>query len=85
MKKLINNANEREIKNSKQNLVYIDEAIKSASDMMRELCDRLTERYEDGDRRAEMCETAVLAFDGAILALETLRRYEDETIALCTE
>lgn len=85
MKKSINNANEREIKNSKQNIVIIDEAIKRASDIIRELSDRLTDRYEGSDRRAEKCEASVLAFDSAILALETLRRYEEETIALCTE
>ena len=85
MKKSISIANEREITNSRQNLVIIDETIKKESDIMRGLSDKLTDQYEDGDRRAEKCEAAVLALDSAILALETLRRYEEETITMCNE
>lgn len=78
-------ANKREVMNSQQNLVAINKAIKSATTTMRELNNALNGIYEEYDRRYDKYDEAVMALNGALLALETLRRYELETIELCTE
>ena len=75
--------NKKEIKNSTQNLSVIVPAIDKLSAQMRLLSHKLSERYEEGDRRADAIDEAITRLDTEIFALETLKTYEKETITLC--
>ena len=68
--------NKKEIEDSTQNLSVIVPAIDKLAAQMRLLSYKLSERYDEGDRRSD-------ALDEAIKALETLQTYEKETIELC--
>ena len=81
--KRIKAINKKEIKNSTQNLSVIVPAIDKLSAQMRFLSHKLSERYEEGDRRADAIDEAITRLDEAIKALETLQTYEKETITLC--
>lgn len=78
-------ANEREAVNSQKNLVTIDQVISSTTEAMRELSEALNGTYCEHDRRFEKYDEALTAFNDALFALEALRDFERETIALCTE
>ena len=78
-------ANEQEVINSRKNLGVIDQAISSTTTTMRKLNDALNGYYGEHDRRFEKYDEALMALNDALCALETLKAYEEETIALCTE
>ena len=81
--KRIEAINKKEIKNSTQNLSVIVPAIDKLSTQMRFLSYKLSERYDEGDRRFDALDEAITRLDEAIKALETLQTYEKETIELC--
>lgn len=78
-------ANEREVTNSRKNIVTIEQTISRATETMRELNEALNGTYSESDRRFEKYDEALTAFNDALFALEALRDFERETIALCTE
>lgn len=77
--------NAKEVRDSKRNLSVIVTAASTLAEQMRYLSSNLSEQYEDGDRRAEALESAILNIDSAITALEALQAYEAETIKFCKE
>ena len=81
--KRIEAINRKEIKNSTQNLSVIVPAIDKLAAQMRFLSHKLSERYDEGDRRSDALDEAITRLDEAIKALETLQTYEKETIELC--
>lgn len=76
--------NAQEVQNSEQNLKVIQTAASTLAAQMRFLSEKLSERYEEGDRRADVLDDAILSIDSAISALEKLTKYENETIQLCS-
>ena len=75
--------NKKEIEDSTQNLSVIVPAIDKLAAQMRLLSYKLSERYDEGDRRSDALDEAITRLDEAIKALETLQTYEKETIELC--
>ena len=75
--------NKKEIEDSTQNFSVIVPAIDKLAAQMRLLSYKLSERYDEGDRRSDALDEAITRLDEAIKALETLQTYEKETIELC--
>ena len=75
--------NKKEIEYSTQNLSVIVPAIDKLAAQMRLLSYKLSDRYDEGDRRSDALDEAITRLDEAIKALETLQTYEKETIELC--
>ena len=67
--KRIEAINKKEIKNSTQNLSVIVPAIDKLSTQMRFLSYKLSERYDEGDRRSDALDEAITRLDEAIKAL----------------
>ena len=81
-KRTSNAANRREVINSRKNLVVIEQAINDTTSTMCKLDKALNGHYNRYDRRFEKYDEALTAMNDVLCALEKLRDYEKETIAL---